>query len=214
MAEQERKAHWERVWIEKDESSTSWFQATPEVSLALIEAAGLQVDDPVIDVGGGASRLVDHLLERGFSDVTVLDISAAGLQRARRRLGGRAEGVRWVETDATRFRPRRTYRLWHDRAVFHFLLDATDRARYVAVMDAALAADGQAVIATFGPDGPLKCSGLDTVRYSADALTAELGPGWCLVEQRAEVHRTPAQREQSFVYCRFARTPVPGPETR
>jgi trans-aconitate methyltransferase len=214
MGTGQRKTHWERVWSEKDEATTSWFQAAPLVSLDLIDRSGTQPGDPVIDVGGGASRLVDHLLDRGFTDVTVLDISAAGLQRAQRRLGERAAAVHWIEADATEFRPRRAYRLWHDRAVFHFLLDAADRARYLAVMDQALASDGQAVIATFGPDGPLKCSGLDTVRYSAGELAAELGSRWRLVEQRAEAHRTPLGREQHFGYGRFARAAMRGPETR
>jgi hypothetical protein len=213
MSEIKRKAHWERAWSLKNETETSWFQTAPELSLELIAAAGARPDDPLIDVGGGASRLVDHLLDRGFSDLTVLDISAAGLQRARRRLGARAQRVHWIEADVTTFRPQRSYRLWHDRAVFHFLLDAAERARYVAAMDTALTCDGQAVIATFGPDGPLRCSGLDTVRYGADDLAAVIGPGWRLAEQRSEAHRTPAGREQHFGYYRFARAPVPGPET-
>ena len=136
MGTRQRKTHWERVWSEKDEATTSWFQAAPAVSLDLIERSGTQPGDPVIDVGGGASRLVDHLLDGGFTDVTVLDISAAGLQRAQRRLGERAAAVHWIEADATMFRPRRTYRLWHDRAVFHFLLDAAD----VALTEAAVGA--------------------------------------------------------------------------
>ena len=204
---QERKAHWERVWAEKDETTTSWYQEYPAVSLGLIARAGIGPGDAVIDVGGGASRLVDYLLDAGYADVTVLDVSAAGLARARRRLGGRAATVRWIECDVTAFRPARRYRLWHDRAVFHFLRDAPDRARYVEALDRALAPDGQAVIATFGPDGPLKCSGLDTVRYSARELAAELGAHWALLEEQAELHRTPAGGEQRFGYCRFARVP-------
>ncbi len=214
MDEQQRKAHWERVWAERDESSTSWFQDRPDVSLGFIERSGLPRGEPLIDVGGGASRLVDHLLELGFTDLTVLDLAAAGLQRAQRRLGARAHRVHWIENDVTCFRPRRTYRLWHDRAVFHFLRDADDRARYVAAMDAALAVNGEAVIATFGPDGPLKCSGLETVRYGANELAAELGPRWRLVEELVEAHRTPAGREQQFGYYRFARGSVQASETR
>lgn len=210
LADGQRKAHWEKVWSEQDETATSWFQAAPDVSLELIARAGVRAVDAVIDVGGGASRLVDHLLERGFTDLSVLDVSAAGLARARQRLGERANGVNWIEADVTAFDPRRRYRLWHDRAVFHFLCDAADRAAYLAAMDAALAADGQAVIATFAPDGPLKCSGLNTLRYSAAALAAELGPGWRLLEARNERHRTPAGREQRFGYCRFDRGAVSG----
>ena len=209
-----RKAHWDRVWSEKDENGTSWFQHRPGLSLELIEAAGVRPDEAVIDVGGGASRLVDHLLDAGFTDLAVLDIAAAGLARARRRLGDRAAGVDWIECDVTAFRSRRRYRLWHDRAVFHFLRDARDRARYVAAMDRALAPDGQAVIATFAPDGPLRCSGLDTERYSGGGLAAELGPDWALVEEREEVHRTPAGGEQLFGYYRFARAPDRPSESR
>lgn len=214
MDRQQRKQHWERVWAEREETTTSWFQDRPEVSLGLIERSGVWRDDPLIDVGGGASRLVDHLLQLGFSDLTVLDVSAAGLQRARRRLGTRASAVHWLECDVTAFRPARTYRLWHDRAVFHFLRDPDDRACYLAALDAALTADGQAVIATFGPEGPLKCSGLDTVRYGAAELAAELGSGWRLVEECAETHYTPADRAQQFGYFRFCRAPVRVAETR
>jgi SAM-dependent methyltransferase len=214
MEGRNRKTHWERVWSKKDESSTSWFQAAPDVSLDLVGRAGVGAADPVIDVGGGASRLVDQLLDREFADITVLDISAAGLRQAQRRLGDRAGAVHWIEADVTTFRPERAYRLWHDRAVFHFLLDPAERARYLAVLDAALAPDGQAVVATFGPGGPRKCSGLDTMRYSAAELAAEFGPGWRLVEERGEAHRTPAGREQLFGYYRFGRAPVRGSETR
>ncbi len=214
MSETTRKAHWDRVWSEKDETDTSWFQERPGLSLELIEAAGTRPGDAVIDVGGGASRLVDHLLDRGFGDLTVLDLSAAALAQARHRLGGRAHRVHWLERDATGFRAARRYRLWHDRAVFHFLLEADDRARYRAAMERAVAADGQVIIATFGPDGPMRCSGLPTVRYGAAELEAELGPAWSLLEQRAEIHRTPARREQHFVFCRFGRRPVPGGESR
>jgi trans-aconitate methyltransferase len=213
MEENGRKAHWERVWSTRDDTATSWYQATPAVSLALIERAGAAPADPLIDVGGGASRLVDGLLDRGFSDLTVLDLSAAALDRARQRLGARAARVTWIEADVTAFRPARRYRLWHDRAVFHFLREAEDRARYVANLDRALAPDGQAVIATFAPDGPTRCSGLDIVRYDAAQLAAQLGPGWVLCEERAERHRTPAGGEQRFGFYRFARAGVPRSES-
>jgi len=214
MRGSERKAHWERVWSQRADAETSWFQPTPVISLELIERAGVGPGDAVIDVGGGASRLVDHLLDRGFGDLTVLDLSAAALAQARRRLGERADRVHWLEQDVTGFCPARRYRLWHDRAVFHFLLEADERARYRAAMDRAVAGDGQAIIATFGPDGPTRCSGLPTERYGAAELGAELGPTWSLLEQRAEIHRTPAGREQHFVFCRFARKPVPSGESR
>jgi len=209
-----RRAHWDRVWAERSETETSWFQDHPAISLALIERAGVRAGDPVIDVGGGASRLVDHLLERGFTDLTVLDISAAGLAQAQRRLGARASRVRWIEADVTAFAPARRYRLWHDRAVFHFLLERDERARYAATLDRALAADGRAVIATFGPGGPLRCSGLEIVRYAADGLAAELGAAWKLVGEQAELHRTPAGREQQFGYYCFERAEAARAESR
>ncbi len=171
----------------------------------LIEQAGLDPADGIIDAGGGASRLVDHLLDRGFSDVTVLDLAHSALAHARRRLGERAEKVTWVEADATAWRPQRTYRLWHDRAVFHFLTEVADRDGYLQVLTAALAPCGCAVIATFGPAGPERCSGLPVVRYSPESLQETLGPGFRLVTTMAEEHRTPRGKPQDFVGCLFAR---------
>lgn len=202
----DRKAHWEAVYERRLPEETSWYQATPGLSLALIANSGLQCDEPLIDVGGGASLLVDHLLAAGYQDLTVLDLSARALERAQERLGTAAARVHWIVADATELRPERTYRLWHDRAAFHFLTEAADRTRYLDALRRALAPDGQLVLAAFAPDGPPRCSGLDVVRYDAVSLAAELGPGFRLQEARREAHRTPQGREQHFGFYRFLRT--------
>ena len=199
----DRKQHWEEVYRQKAEDAVSWFQVHPDISLELIRAAGLQPSDPLIDVGGGASRLVDHLLGEGYRDLTVLDISEAALERAGARLGPRALEVQWLVADVTRWHPERRYRLWHDRAVFHFLTEAADRAAYVANLRAALGDGGRALIASFAPDGPERCSGLPVRRYAPESLATELGPEFRLAEHRAEQHITPAGRVQSFQYSLF-----------
>ena len=199
------KAHWERIYREKDETEVSWHQEDPRLSLSLIEQAGIRPEEPIIDVGGGASRLIDRLLERGFTDLTVLDLAAEALGQARARLGTRAGDVDWVEADVTVWRPQRTYRLWHDRAVFHFLTEPADRARYLETLTTALEPGDFAVIATFSLTGPDKCSGLPIVRYSPESLRETLGPDFRLVAETAEEHRTPQGKPQDFVGCLFVR---------
>ena len=204
--ETDLKGHWERAWSGRPADRMSWFQAEPGLSLSMIEAAGPDPADAVIDIGGGASSLAGCLLARGFMDVTVLDLSGAALALARQALGREAGRVTWLEEDVTAFRPRRAYRLWHDRAVFHFLLDARDRERYADALRRALPPGGQAVIATFAVDGPRRCSGLDVVRYDADGIVEALGHGLQLVETRRERHRTPSGAVQAFSYFRLIRT--------
>jgi SAM-dependent methyltransferase len=200
-----RKSHWEKVYRDKPADQVSWFQAEPQVSLALIEAAGLNKHDRIIDIGGGASVLVDFLLQRGFRRPAVLDISAAALAHARARLGAQADQVAWLEADVTEFAPAREFSLWHDRAVFHFLTQPTDRVKYRQVLESALLPQGQVIIATFAKGGPEKCSGLDIVQYDAGSLCAELGQGFELLEAREEIHRTPRASDQHFVYFRLRR---------
>ena len=200
-----RKSHWEKVYGEKPVDQVSWFQAEPRVSLALIEAAGLGKQDRIIDIGGGASVLVDFLLQRGYRHPAVLDISAAALAHARARLGARADQVEWQESDVTEFTPAREFSLWHDRAVFHFLTHAADRVKYRQVLESALLPRGQVIIATFAKGGPEKCSGLDIVQYDAASLGAELGPGFELLETREEIHHTPRATDQLFTYFRLRR---------
>ncbi len=201
----ERKAHWEQVYREKAEDEVSWFIADPETSLTLVESTGIDKADPIIDVGGGASRLVDHLLARGYTHLTVLDISATALETARRRLGDQADQVRWLEADVCRLDAGTTWRLWHDRAVFHFLVEEADRRAYLDRLAAHLARDGHVIVATFSFDGPTECSGLPVERYDADKLVATFGPGFELVNLLEEIHVTPAGKEQAFNYFHLRR---------
>lgn len=200
------KTHWEAVYHDRDPVEVSWYQDEPAMSLRMIRAAGIRPGDPLIDVGGGASLLVDRLLDEGFSRLAVLDVSRTALQAARRRLGERAHRVTWYEADATAFDPPVTFALWHDRAVFHFLTEPADRRRYRDALDRALKPGGAVVVGTFAPDGPTRCSGLPVVRYAADGLARELGAGYRLVEEDAEVHHTPSGKDQRFGWYRFERT--------
>jgi ubiquinone/menaquinone biosynthesis C-methylase UbiE len=199
----ERKDHWESVYQQKPADETSWHQAVPRWSLSMIAAANPGCDTPIIDIGGGASLLVDHLLEQGFNDVTVLDISAAALEQTKARLGSRAGRPCWVEADVTQFSPARRYGLWHDRAAFHFLTAPDDRRKYVGVLNRSLEPQGQAIIATFSPLGPEKCSGLEIIQYTAGKMQAVLGPSFELLEQQEELHLTPWGDKQNFNFFRF-----------
>jgi SAM-dependent methyltransferase len=195
--------HWETVYQTRTPTEVSWHQDNPARSRDLIQRTGVSPTAPMLDVGGGASRLVEYLLAQGFTDLTVLDVSAVALQQARERLGPAADRVTWVEADITMFVPSRRFQVWHDRAVFHFLTDATDRQRYVAALRAALAPQGDVVIATFALEGPERCSGLPVQRYSAATLGAELGAGFVLMGEEREAHVTPAGAVQQFQYCWF-----------
>ena len=201
-----QKSHWEAIYTQKRPAEVSWYQPRLAVSLRLLANAGLRPESRVIDVGGGASTLVDDLLDQGVKEVTVLDISGHALAVSKARLGERAERVTWMEADITHAQlPAASYDLWHDRAVFHFLTNAEDRRRYVATMRGAQTPGGHAILATFSLHGPPRCSGLEVVRYSPDTLQAELGADFTLVETLEEAHRTPVQTVQQFVYCRFQR---------
>ena len=201
------KAHWERVYKASAVTDTSWFQEHSELSLRYIEETGVTQAGRIIDVGGGASTLVDDLLDHQFENVTVLDISAAALKAARQRLGPRASLVLWQEADITEVHlPFHHYDVWHDRAVFHFLTRAEDRARYVQAVRRAVKPGGYVIVAAFAPDGPTQCSGLDTVRYSPGTLHSEFGAAFELVESSRETHGTPFGTEQQFIYCRLCKT--------
>ena len=199
-----RTDHWQGVYTTKADSEASWFQECPLASLRMINAAGLAPGQAVIDVGGGTSRLVDSLLDLGYR-VTVLDLAEAALTKAKVRLDGRAAAVDWIVADITRWTPLGQFDLWHDRAVFHFLVDDDDRRAYAVAMAAAVRPGGQAVVATFGPDGPERCSGLPVRRYTAAAMAAEFAPAFRLAESRSDRHLTPAGKPQSFQFCRFLR---------
>jgi SAM-dependent methyltransferase len=199
--------HWDGVYEKKRADEVSWHEPRPEKSLELIRSTGIQVTEPVIDVGGGASLLVDELLAAGYGDLTVLDVSASVLEKVRSRLGSAASSVKLLHQDVTRFRPARRYALWHDRAVFHFLTQPEDRQGYIEALQRGVGPGGHVLMATFGPSGPERCSGLPTVRYDAPTLAAELGADFALVESFLAVHRTPWNSDQQFLYCRFDRKP-------
>lgn len=203
MSQSGTKKHWETVWSQKRSDETSWYQKDAAISLAMIKRSGLAHDDALIDVGGGASVLVGHLLEDGFRDITVLDISAAALQQSQTQLGEDASQINWIEGDVRQFEPSRRYALWHDRAVFHFLTLSSDQRCYIERLERSLVAGGQLIIATFAPGGPEKCSGLEIVRHDADSLQRLLGGAWSLLEQQLDLHLTPAGKQQKFGFYRF-----------
>lgn len=205
METPDRKSHWEGVYSSKSETQVSWFQEAAGPSLELLTYPGIDRRSAIVDIGGGVSRLVDALLERGHADLTVLDLSGAALKTAQQRLGAKAAPVRWIEADITRWTPERTYDAWHDRAVLHFLTDEADRAAYVRALRNALRPGGLAVIATFALDGPEKCSGLPVQRYSPATLAELLKDGFSALDSRTETHRTPWGSEQRFQYSRFTR---------
>jgi hypothetical protein len=200
-----KKAHWEAVYRAKAANEVSWYEAQPAQSLREIRASGVKFAEPIIDVGGGASLLVDELLRAGYRDVTVLDISADVLAQLSTRLARFGSAVHVIRSNVLAFIPKRTYALWHDRAMFHFLVKKQDRMHYRDTLGHALALTGQVVMATFGPEGPEKCSGLPVVRYDAESLSAELGPAFRLLSSSLVTHRTPVGAEQQFLYCRFER---------
>jgi SAM-dependent methyltransferase len=205
MGDTDRQAHWENVYTTKGENEVSWFQQSPAPSLELIVQAGTTHASAIIDIGGGVSRLADHLIEQGFEDITVLDLSGAALKAAKARLGVRAGRVHWLAADATTWEPMKRYDIWHDRAAFHFLTDEKDRAAYIERLTRGLKAGGHAIIATFALDGPEKCSGLPVARYDAARLGQTLGPGFRLVHTRRHVHATPWDSHQVFQFSVFSR---------
>lgn len=198
------KTHWEEVYTQKRSDEVSWFLESATMSLDLIHQISLKHSDRVIDVGGGASRLVDALLLEGFNQLTVLDVSGAALNAAQNRLGSQAVQITWLEADITQYRlPDSSYQLWHDRAVFHFMTTPEQRAAYKSNLKAALRCSGYAIIATFAENGPQKCSGLPVQRYSVEALCGELGSEFVLLESCRESHKTPSGNIQEFIYCLF-----------
>jgi 2-polyprenyl-3-methyl-5-hydroxy-6-metoxy-1,4-benzoquinol methylase len=196
------KQHWEKVYSTKPAESVSWFQPHAEQSLALIRATGVPLTGSIIDVGGGASTLVDDLLDNGYSAVTVLDLSASALEVAKQRLGTRAPSVTWLEADVTRVSlPAHAYDVWHDRAVFHFLTGEQERRAYVENVLQSVKPLGHVIVATFAEDGPTQCSGLPVMRYSPEQLHAQFGESFSLLRQERESHHTPAGNVQKFIYC-------------
>ncbi len=196
------KSHWENIYKTKASTQVSWYQEHLQTPLRLIERTGVEKTAQIIDVGSGASTLVDDLLERGFEHITVLDISSAAIDAARARLGSRADEVTWIEADITKVAlPHHYYDLWHDRAVFHFLTSAEERQKYVETAKHSLKPRGHLIISTFAIEGPPKCSGLDVVRYSPQSLYDEFGIEFELIDSASEVHLTPFGTKQKFIYC-------------
>lgn len=199
------KEHWERVYSTKATDSVSWFQKRADFSLRFIEATKVPSTAAIVDIGGGASTLVDDLLASGYSNLTVLDLSAAAMAASRRRLGDRASRVTWIEADVTAPLKDAAFDVWHDRAVFHFLTRADERRAYLDNVVRAVKPDGHVVVATFAEDGPEKCSGLPVMRYSAASLQAMFGETFVLVRHDTETHRTPSDTLQQFTWCHFRR---------
>ena len=204
------KQHWERVYASRPPERLGWYSRHLETSLAWIDELDIDRDSPIIDVGGGASTLVDDLLDRGYEDLTVLDISGEALALARERLGARAARVSWIEGDITSVvLSASRFALWHDRAVFHFLVAHADRQGYCERLQEALRPDGHVILGVFSPEAPPTCSGLPVQRYDANDLMEALGPGWSLQHSRLTLHVTPGGVEQMYLYCLLRREVEP-----
>ncbi len=203
MKESNRKIHWEKIYETKAPNEVSWYQPKPELSLQLILESNPSKSDKIIDIGGGDSFLVDHLLDLGFENITVLDISEAAIERAKLRLGDQASKVTWIVSDIVDFTPSEKYAIWHDRAAFHFLTDDTDIEKYLKTGISALETYGSLVIGTFSLDGPLKCSGIEIKQYSENSMADRFSPYFERISAVATDHNTPFDTVQNFVFCRF-----------
>ena len=200
-----RKTHWQNIYQEKSPSEVSWYQKQPKLSLELILRTQIAKDEAIIDVGGGSSALVDYLYKNDFTNLSVLDISENALASSKRRLGNLATQIEWIEADVTEFKSPHQFSLWHDRAVFHFLTEPSDRKLYVNALKNGLRAGGHLVIAAFAIGGATKCSGLEIVQYESETMIAELGEDFKLIVERNEIHVTPANKEQKFSYFYFTK---------
>ncbi|MCY1531078.1 Methyltransferase domain protein [compost metagenome] len=199
----DRKAHWEKIYHTKPLEQVSWYQPIPVTSLEFINELEVPLNARIIDIGGGDSFLAEHLLDLGYQDITVLDISEQAIQRAKERLEHRADQVKWIVSDILDFVPDTPYDLWHDRAAFHFLIDDEDVKRYVQIVNDGLAATGNVLIGTFALDGPAKCSGIDIRQYSEETLNNCLKADFEQVKSRSVHHATPFDTLQHFVFSCF-----------
>lgn len=206
MIVENRQAHWNDVYLAKGDAGVSWFEPIPTTSLDLIRRLAVPAPASLVDIGGGASRLVDALLEDGFDAVTVLDLSAEALEKARRRIGANAGKVEWVVADVTQWEPTRSFDIWHDRAAFHFLTETGERDAYAERLRMAVRPGGHAIVATFAPDGPERCSGLPVVRYDPVTLADTIGAPFRLVDERRCLHTTPWGSRQAFQYSVLERS--------
>src|SRR5689334_11133068 len=200
---QSQKEHWEKVYLSRQPNEVSWTQEVPATSLQFIRSFNLPTTARIIDIGGGDSKLVDHLLDGGFTDVTVLDISANAIERAKKRLGRKSQIVKWVVSDVTEFEPTTDFDLWHDRATFHFLTGSEQVAKYIDIVKGSVT--GYLVISTFSQTGPKKCSGLDIKQYSDETLSDEFKNEFQKIRCLTEEHITPFNTIQNFVFCGFKR---------
>lgn len=198
-----RKEHWEKVYTTKTASEVSWYQPVPGESLQFIKELQIPKDAAIIDIGGGDSLLADHLLTLGYTDITVLDISAAAIERAKQRLGSAAGSVKWIVEDITAFKPERQYDCWHDRAAFHFLTGEEEVNRYLAIAGSAISPGGKIIIGTFSENGPEKCSGLPVQQYSETSLTARIKKWFEKIRCVQKEHITPFNTIQQFIFCSF-----------
>jgi SAM-dependent methyltransferase len=205
MGTENNQGRWQRTYQTKAERDVSWYQDQPDPSLRLVMDAAASLASPIIDIGGGTSHLVDHLVERGYSHVAVLDMSSAALATAQSRLGKQAAAVDWIVADVTTWEPAARYEIWHDRATFHFMVTEADRSAYLARLKLALAPGGHAIIATFALDGPEQCSGLPVMRYDSASLAETLGPQFAFVATEHHLHKTPWFAEQAFQFSVFRR---------
>jgi len=202
---EQSKNHWEKIYSTKQPNEVSWTQEVPKTSLEFIHAAQLDKQANIIDIGGGDSKLVDYLLDEGYENISVLDISEEALTRAKKRLGIKADLVNWIVSDITEFKPSATYDFWHDRAAFHFLTTQSQIVKYLSTARQAVKEYGIVTIGTFSDNGPKMCSGLDIKQYTEDALTAELEKGFEKIKCITEDHKTPFDTTQNFLFCSFKR---------
>lgn len=203
MEEFNRKNHWENIYQTKQLNEVSWYQPTPQTSLDYINELGKPKNAKIIDVGGGDSFLVDHLLKQGYSNITVLDISEAAINRAKKRLGDSANKVTWIVSDITDFNPTETYDVWHDRAAFHFLTKESDIRKYVEIVNKSITENGNLIIGTFSEQGPLKCSGIEIKQYSEASLSKQFEPQFTKINGKTLNHETPFNTIQNFTFCTF-----------
>lgn len=197
------KSHWEHIYSKKEFEETSWFQENPEISLNIIQSLGLSKEAPIIDIGGGNSYLIDHLLELGYENVSVLDISETALEKAKTRLGEKAQNVNWISSDVTKHTFEKTYEVWHDRAAFHFLTEDTQVENYISKLKSSLKSGGYFILGTFSENGPSKCSGIEVKKYASDEMKQLFEKDFEIVRLENLDHKTPWDAVQNFTFGLF-----------